>query len=102
MSSAEKLKTRLTAGRPLTGSICGIANADTAEAMARSGFDLIMLDMQHGFVDRGLLTGMVRSMELTGTPSLVRIPMNTPDYVGWVLDAGAQGVVAPMINNAED
>jgi 4-hydroxy-2-oxoheptanedioate aldolase len=96
------LRQRFGEGRGLVGSICSAASADVAEVMARAGFDWLLLDLQHGLMARETLVHMIRALEITGTPSLVRVPWNRPELVGWALDAGAQGVLAPMINNADD
>lgn len=101
-SKGNPLRDLLDSSRPLTGSICGLRGADAVETMARAGFDYLLLDMQHGSVDRDTLVSMLRALDITGTPSLVRVPWNRPELVGWVLDAGAHGVAAPMINTAKD
>jgi 4-hydroxy-2-oxoheptanedioate aldolase len=71
--------------------------------MVRAGFDALILDMQHG-----MAIGPERAamwLQIVGqsdiTP-IVRIPWNEPAYAQWVLDAGAMGVIIPMVNNIED
>jgi 4-hydroxy-2-oxoheptanedioate aldolase len=92
----------ILAGKASVGTTCGFPSADTTETIARAGFNWLLLDMQHSMVDRGVMVQMIRAADITGTPSLVRIASNRPELAGWALDAGAQAVVAPMINNANE
>jgi 4-hydroxy-2-oxoheptanedioate aldolase len=98
---APTLRELLDSGRPMVGSICAFSNALTAEVMARAGFDWLFLDMQHGLGNHETVVDMIRALDITGTPALVRAAWNRPELVGWALDAGAQCVVSPMISNAQ-
>lgn len=69
--------------------------------MGRSGFDWICIDQQHGLVGPDALVPMLQAAELTGTPALVRVPANDAAAIGRALDAGAQGIVVPLIEDAE-
>ena len=82
--------------------MCVLPSAEVAEIMARAGFDWLLLDMQHALVDRQTMVNMLRALEISRVPAMVRAPWNRPELVGWVLDAGAAGVVAPMINSGEE
>lgn len=92
----------LKSGRTLVGSICMAPSAFTAEIMARSGFDWLFVDQQHGLAGRETIVDMLRAIEIVGTPTLVRAPWNRPELVGWALDAGAHGVISPMVNTAAE
>src|SRR5438128_11989626 len=87
------LRAAIYGEKPLVGSVCMIPSADCAEIMARAGFDFLLLDQQHSLVGRETMVNMIRALDITRTPALVRAPWNRPELVGWVLDAGAQGVV---------
>ena len=100
--TANALRQLFSEGRGLVGALCMAASTDNAEVMARAGFDWLLLDLQHGLMDRETLVNMLRALDITRTPSIVRVPWNRPELVGWVLDVGAPGVLAPMINNAAD
>ena len=73
-----------------------------AEMLARTGADWICFDLQHGLMDYTDLTRLLPAV--TGTPAtpLVRVAANQPDQIGKALDAGARGVIVPMVNTAED
>ena len=73
-----------------------------AETLARTGVDWICFDLQHGLMDYPDLTRLLPAV--TGTPvtPLVRVAANQPDQIGKALDAGARGVIVPMVNTAED
>lgn len=100
--TGDALRQILASGRGSVGTTCGLPCADATESMARAGFDWLLLDLQHSMVDRDVMVQMIRAADITSTPSLVRIAWNRPELAGWVLDAGAHAVVAPMINSAQD
>jgi 4-hydroxy-2-oxoheptanedioate aldolase len=74
----------------------------SAEALGRCGFDWILVDMQHGCMDYEAALAMIRAIDLSPAVPIVRVPWNEPGIIGRVLDAGALGVVAPMIQSAND
>ena len=79
-----------------------VANAYTAEAMARMGFDWLCVDLQHGIIDYTDLAYMLPAISNGDTTPLVRVPWNEPYEIMKVLDAGAYGVIVPMVNNREE
>lgn len=73
------------------------------ETMAHAGFDLLVFDMQHGMgvgVDRAL--ACLEALGNGDVAVLVRVPWNDPTYMQYVLDAGADGVIVPLVNSAAD
>ena len=84
------------------GAWCGIPSPFTAELMGRSGFDWVCFDMQHGLIGYDVLVPMLQALAQTGAKPIVRVPWDAPDHVMKALDAGAVGVVVPMINNAAE
>lgn len=96
------LKKRLAAGEVLLGAWCMAPCALTAEALSRSGFDWVLVDMQHGCMDYEMALSMIRAIDLGGAAPFVRVPWNEPGIIGRSLDAGAEGVVIPMIQTAAD
>lgn len=74
----------------------------SAEIMARAGWDSITIDMQHGTADYADLLSILPVIGQTGTPALVRVPWNRPEDIMRALDAGAVGIIAPMIESADD
>lgn len=89
-------------GRQTLGSWVSLANAQVAELMANFDFDWLCVDMQHGLVDFSDVCVMLPAIATTSTTPFVRVPWNEPHIIMKALDAGAYGVIVPMINNAED
>ena len=79
-----------------------MANAYSAEALASAGFDWVCVDMQHGIIDYTDLAYMLPAISTSAATPLVRVPWNEPYEIMKVLDAGAYGVIVPMINNREE
>jgi 4-hydroxy-2-oxoheptanedioate aldolase len=78
---------------------CSIGNTYASEIMAHAGFDALMLDQQHSPVDWAAMTGMIQTIAGSGTEPFVRVPWNSPADIMRALDAGATGIVCPMINS---
>ena len=73
-----------------------------AEAASLLGFDYVCIDMQHGLLSRSDLTPMLQAVHPHSPRVLVRVPANDPSTIGWCLDAGATGVIGPLINAADE
>ena len=102
MASADILRTRLTTGAPAFTAWCGLPEPMVAGLLAREGFDAVTLDMQHGFIDFGVAMRAVPLIVAAGKPAIVRIPVGEFATASRLLDAGATGIIAPMINTVED
>jgi 4-hydroxy-2-oxoheptanedioate aldolase len=89
-------------GGVTVGGWCTMPSAFSAELMARCGFDWLCIDTQHGLIGYDQMSVMLQAVAITGTPAFVRVPWNQPDHLMKALDAGAQGVIVPMINSADD
>ena len=87
---------------PMTGGWCVIPSAFSAELMGRSGFDWVCVDTQHGLIGYDQMAVMLQALSITGTPAFVRVPWNNPGDIMKALDAGAQGVIVPMVNSAAE
>jgi 4-hydroxy-2-oxoheptanedioate aldolase len=96
------LKERWKGGEITLGAWCVMPGAMGPEVLARQGFDWIMIDMQHGCIEYGDALAMIRAVDQTPAAPIVRVPSNEPSVIGRVLDAGALGVLVPMIQTAED
>ena len=79
-----------------------VPSSVTAEIAALSGFDYVCIDMQHGFSDRNDLIPMLQAIQPHSPRAIVRVPSNEPSVIGWALDAGATGVIVPLVNSAEE
>jgi len=89
-------------GRPVLNGWLSIGNAFTAEIMAAQGYDSIAIDMQHGALDYAAVLPMFQAMRASGIVPLARVPWLEPGIIMKVLDAGAYGIICPMIDSAED
>ncbi|AMO24653.1 aldolase/citrate lyase family protein [Ramlibacter solisilvae] len=79
-----------------------IPNSFSAETMAHQGWDSLTIDLQHGVVDYTSLVPMLQAISTTATVPVVRVPWLEPGILMKVLDAGAYGVICPMVNTRED
>lgn len=97
-----RLKAKWRAGEATFGAWLAIPSPLVAEGVAMAGFDYVCVDMQHGVADYQQCIAMLAAMRGTDTTPIVRVPWNEPGIIGRVLDAGALGVVIPMVNSAAD
>jgi len=79
-----------------------IPNAWTAETIAHVGFDAITIDMQHGLADYQTALSILQAISATDAVPMARVPWNEPVTIMRLLDAGAYGLVCPMVNNREE
>lgn len=73
-----------------------------AEATARAGFDYVCIDTQHGALEYSDAVGLIQAILLGGSIPIVRVPWNETGIIGKMLDAGAHGVIVPMVNTTEE
>ncbi len=73
-----------------------------AELAAHAGFDHLILDMEHGMGDEGVVLQMIRSLNGSETAPIVRIPFLRNEYIKKTLDFGAAGIMCPMVETAQD
>lgn len=81
---------------------CAIPSSFSAELMAHQGWDTLTIDLQHGLVDYQTAVTMLQAISTTETVPMVRVPWLEPGILMKVLDAGAYGVICPMVNSADD
>ncbi|MCB1885801.1 MAG: 2,4-dihydroxyhept-2-ene-1,7-dioic acid aldolase [Geminicoccaceae bacterium] len=81
---------------------CAIPAPFAAEVMAHQGWDSLVVDMQHGVVGYESAVAMLQAISTTDTVPLVRVPWLEPGIVMKMLDAGAMGIVCPMVNTADE
>ena len=86
------------AGGQTIGGWLSLNNTHTAELMAHAGFDWLCVDLQHGLVDWGDLRSILPAISTTETTPIVRVSGNDPAEIMKVLDAGAMGVIVPLVN----
>jgi len=96
-----KLKQIWAEGRPTINGWLSIGNPFTAEIMAAQGYDSVSIDVQHGALDYSMVLPMLQAMRASGVVPMVRVPWLEPGIIMKALDAGAYGVICPMINTPE-
>jgi 4-hydroxy-2-oxoheptanedioate aldolase len=75
-----------------------IPSSFSAEVMSHQGFDSLVVDMQHGVVDYQTAVTMLQAISTTSVIPLARVPWQDPAIIMKTLDAGAYGIICPMIN----
>ncbi|MBF0292865.1 MAG: 2,4-dihydroxyhept-2-ene-1,7-dioic acid aldolase [Nitrospinae bacterium] len=104
MNRLEKIRLirrSLKAGKPSIGSWMQIPHPSVAEIMGQAGYDWVAVDMEHGSIGVQQLPDIFRALELGGTLPLARIAQGETKDCKQALDAGAGGVIVPMIESAE-
>lgn len=102
-SSVHQLAADLRAGKTVYTHWCGIPHPMVAGMLAREpGFGSVVLDMQHNPMDFTTALQGIPLVAAAGKPCVVRIPVGEFQTASRLLDAGASGIIAPMINSVED
>jgi 2-keto-3-deoxy-L-rhamnonate aldolase RhmA len=89
-------------GRTSFGIFQGIASAAVSEILANRGFDWILVDMEHGTIGIETTGDLFAAICSGGPTPLVRVPSNDQATIKRALDAGAMGVMVPMVNSREE
>lgn len=98
---AKSLKMHLAEAGGVINGWLAIPSGVSAEIMAQAGWDSLTVDLQHGLQDYASLLASFQALAIRGVIPLVRVPWNEPAIIGKVLDAGAHGVICPMVNTAD-
>ena len=99
---ANKLKSLWQSNTATINGWLAIPSGFAAETMAQGGFDSLTVDLQHGVQDYQSMVACFQAIQSHPVLPMVRVPWNEPGIVGKVLDAGAYGVICPMINTPEE
>jgi 4-hydroxy-2-oxoheptanedioate aldolase len=84
------------------GGWCMLPSTLATEVVSASGCDWLCLDLQHGLIGDDAMRTMVQAAAIRATPVAVRVPWNEPAAIMRALDAGAGGVIVPMVNTAAE
>lgn len=101
MPFANPLRARLRRGDSLHGAWSWSRDPLVAEALAASGAHYVCIDLQHGSAEVGDVATLAAVVDAQGVSPIVRVPANDPAVIGKVLDAGAHGVIVPLVDTAE-
>lgn len=97
---AEKIRVKIKNGLPSVGSWLQLPSADVAELMGKSGYDWLAVDMEHASFGISVLPDIFRGIECGGSAPFARLPEATRVWIKAALEAGAQGLIFPMIESA--
>ena len=96
------IKDLLRADKVALGSWLSLASLETAEMMARAGFDWLAIDMEHTGLSAADLLNLIRVIDQAGVTPLVRVGANDPLLIKRALDAGAHGVIVPNVGSVAE
>jgi len=97
-----KLKEIFKEGKSAVNGWLQIPNSFTAELMANQNWDSLTLDMQHGVIDYSNAIAMLQAISTTNVVPLARVNWNEPGQIMKILDAGAYGIICPMVSNRKE
>jgi 4-hydroxy-2-oxoheptanedioate aldolase len=93
---------KLRSGQPAVGSWLTLCSPVAAETMAQAGWDWLVVDAEHSPVGFETMVNCFRAAQLGGAAPMARVPWNDTVWIQRTLDAGAMGLVVPMVNTAAD
>lgn len=96
------LKNKIKSRRVTIGSWITIGHSAIAEILCYAGFDWLVVDLEHSTITMEQAGELIRVIDLAGVTPLVRLTYNDPNQIKRVMDAGAHGIVVPMVNTADD
>jgi 2-dehydro-3-deoxyglucarate aldolase len=96
------LKQKLKNKQLTIGSWITIGSTSIAEILANAGYDWLVVDLEHTTISLDQAGELIRTIELSGVSSLVRLTSNNENQIKRVMDAGAQGIVVPMVKSEQD
>jgi len=102
MRRENRLKQRLAAGERLAGLWLQSGSATLAELAVMAGFEVVLIDNEHGPASLETTLELMRAVEAAGGMAIVRVPWNDQVYLKRVLDLGASSLMIPMIQSAEE
>lgn len=98
---ANAVRTRLAASQVVVNGWLSIGSAYSAEGVGHSGVHAVTVDLQHGMLDFSDALGMMQAISATPATTMVRVPDLDPAKIMHLLDAGAYGIICPMVSTPE-
>lgn len=96
------LKQKITSGQLSIGSWITLGNTAIGEILSNSGYDWLVVDLEHSMISMEQAGDLIRAIDLSGVAPLVRLTSNSEEQVKRIMDAGAHGIVVPMVNTREE
>ncbi|KAJ1960541.1 hypothetical protein GGI12_003743 [Dipsacomyces acuminosporus] len=102
LSSISTLRGKLAKGANAYGIVLSVPSPVTARVAANLGFDWACVDMEHSPQAASTMAEMVAAITSTGSCApIVRVPSHSEEWIRWAVEAGAQGVIIPAVQNRE-
>lgn len=98
--NSEPFKSRLRRGDALHGFFIGHPSPALVEMVGYAGFDFVIIDQEHGPMDKMATEAMLRAADASGISAVVRVPAADTPYILSVLDLGATGILVPHVLDA--
>lgn len=102
MKLDSSLRKRIKAGELTLGSWITIGHPNVAEILANAGFDWLVIDIEHNPIDPAMVQILITTIQSKGIKAIVRVSKNEEVVIKQVLDAGADGIIVPMVCSKED
>ena len=99
---SDTLKRKLRSGQSTIGSWITLGHPGIAEILANAGFDWLVVDLEHSVIPIDTAGELIRTIDLCGVAPLVRLTSNDANQIKRVMDAGAHGIVVPMVCSRQD
>lgn len=99
-NSAKPLHSK--ADMPASGCWINILDPIVGELAGRCGYDYAMIDMEHSPATLDSALDVIRAVQSGGAKAIVRVPDKQPQWIGRLMDMGADGVMVPMVNSVEE
>jgi len=96
------LKQKITSGQLSIGSWITLGNTAIGEILSNSGYDWLVVDLEHSMISMEQAGELIRAIDLSGVAPLVRLTSNSEQQVKRIMDAGSHGIVVPMVNTREE
>lgn len=102
MLKAEELRQRFRQGELVVGNAVGLTDSASAETLAYMGADFVWIDAEHAPFDKQTVLHHISAIDAAGAASIVRVPWNDPVIIKPILEMGPDGILCPMVMNAEE
>lgn len=102
MKLDDSLKRRILKNELTLGSWITIGHPNVAEILANAGFDWLVIDIEHNPIDPAMIQTLILTIQSKGVKAFVRVSKNEEVVIKQVLDAGADGIIVPMVCSKED
>lgn len=99
---SDRLRNKVNLKTLTLGSWITLGHPAIAEIMASAGFDWLVVDLEHSVIDLEVAGDLIRTIDLCGAAPLVRLTSNDRNQIKRVMDAGAHGIIVPMVNTPEE